>query len=450
MSDVIAALATPPGRGALGIVRLSGGGARALARALLAGAELPARHPVLRTVFDGGKPLDRALVTYFPAASSSTGEDAVEFSAHGSPWILERLLALCREAGARPARPGEFTQRAYLNGRLDLSQAEAVADLIAARSRRAHRGAMLRLEGGLSRETAALRAVLLDALAPVEAAVDHPEGEVAALSAESLRRALARARERLFRTAAAARRGRILSAEPRIAILGRPNAGKSSLLNALLGRERAIVSPLPGTTRDTLEAACDLDGLPAVLVDTAGLREDGVGAVEAEGRRRAEAELAGCDAALVVLDRAASPGPQRALLERVAREGRPAVAALNKCDLPAGLTTPAVLSWTPGLPVVEVSALRGEGLEALASGLRAAAVPADDAGEPWAFGLGERHLAALEEALKETDAACARAAEPELAAAHLRAALDALDELCGRTTREDVLSAVFAHFCVGK
>ncbi|MBI5243819.1 MAG: tRNA uridine-5-carboxymethylaminomethyl(34) synthesis GTPase MnmE [Elusimicrobia bacterium] len=457
MTDTIAALATPPGRGAVGIVRLSGDGALAVARAFIAHGSIPERRPVLRTIWDGKEALDRALVTFFPKGASYTCEPSVEISAHGSPYVLSRLLELCVKAGARLARPGEFTQRAFLNGRMDLAQAEAVCDLISAQGRLAHRSAINRLEGGLSRKVAALRGRIVSLLAQVEASLDHPDDDLPSLSSRRLCAELSPMIKDVRRLLEAAGRSRLLSQGARIAIVGRPNAGKSSLLNALLGIERAIVSKEPGTTRDTIEAPCELDGLAAVLVDTAGLRETraAAGPMEAEGMARAETALSGADLALLVLDRTQPFEAQEPLFDRLAEESRrglrPLVAALNKSDLPGRDAAQKALKTArgAGLRLHQVSALRGTGLKPLCRALAAALAPGlSDA----SLSVGARHALALKACLAELESGAGklRMDLPELAADHLRRALEALDDITGHSTAEHVLEAVFSRFCVGK
>ena len=266
-SDTIAAIATPPGSGALAVVRVSGPQARRAAALVLPGVELIERHAVVATARDREGALDQVVALFFPQAQSPTGEDLVELTCHGSPYIQKRLLAALFEAGARPARGGEFTQRAFLNGRLDLVQAEAVCDLIRAGTRLAHRAALAQLQGGLSRQVERLRRPVLDLLVHLEALLDHPEEDIKPLPAEVCRTDLAGLREPIERLADTFRTGRILRDGARICLIGRTNAGKSSLLNALLGCSRAIVSAEPGTTRDTIEEPCDLAGLPAEVAD---------------------------------------------------------------------------------------------------------------------------------------------------------------------------------------
>ncbi|MFH1725987.1 MAG: tRNA uridine-5-carboxymethylaminomethyl(34) synthesis GTPase MnmE [Elusimicrobiota bacterium] len=454
-NQVIVAVATPPGRGAIGIVRLSGPGALAVARSFLPAKALEPRRPTLVWARDGDTRLDRILATVFPAGGSYTGEEMVEVSAHGSPYVLARLVELSRRAGARPARPGEFTQRAFINGRLDLAQAEAVCDLIAARTRLSHRAAVAQLEGGLSRRVRALCARVLELTALVEANLDHPDEDIPPLCARSTRERLDCILSQLDVLAAGFRRGRLARGGARVAIVGRVNAGKSSLLNALLGSDRAIVSERAGTTRDTIEETADLDGLEAVLIDTAGLREAPSDRIEREGQARARTAVRGADAAILVVDRTGPPGPHRGLLELVRRaagagaEERPVIVALNKSDLEPSRTGPGDLGLRPP-QALEVSARTGAGLGALTGALRRAiegsAVPD---GESAVSATSLRHQEALTQAAAELKAA-RDGSHGELVAFHLRRALDELGAIVGRTTTEDVLGEVFSRFCVGK
>lgn len=447
MAEVIIASATPAGEGALAVARLSGGGVLTVAAGFLEPARLEPRRATLARVFDReGKTVERAMAVFFPGPASYTGEDVLELTVHGSPYLVSRLCELAVQAGARPARPGEFTLRAYLNGRMDLAQAEAVAHLIRARTEVAARVAIDQLEGGLSRTVERLRKDAAGELAVLEAALDHPDEDLPAFDADRASSALRELGRRAARLAATHRRGRLASEGARVAIVGRPNAGKSSLLNALLGRERAIVSPEPGTTRDTVEEAADLSGVRAVLVDTAGLRPDSeAGGIEREGMRRARRSLEASDAAVVVLDRSLDFDEQdRRLLEQAAAGGRPVVVALNKSDLPRRLAAPELHG-----KVVEVSAVTGAGIERLASALRegvAEAAPAE--GEPLVLTI--RHRRGLEAASAAFERAATSTREGELAAVHLREALAELGQIVGETPSEEVLREVFSRFCIGK
>jgi tRNA modification GTPase len=451
MSGTIVATASAPGRGALGTVRVSGPGARRVAREVL-GLEAPEpRRATARPARRGGILVDRVVAVFWEAPETPTGEDLLEMTAHGSPEILRELVGAAIESGARPAEPGEFTRRAFTNGRLDLSQAEAVEALISARGARARQAALARLEGGLTRAVTAARGPILEILARLEARMDHPDEDIAPLSDAEFAAALDPLRVPLERLLAAHVRGRAAREGVRVCLVGRPNAGKSSLLNALLGRDRAIVAPAPGTTRDTLEEAATLEGLPATLIDTAGLREDAADDAEREGVRRAESALSDCDVAVLVLDAARAEDAVDArsrsrALELAAARGRPVVVALNKADLVAERA-----ALVGGLAV---SALTGEGLEELSRAVAraAGAAPADE-GE--ILLVGERDRLALETALTELDAARAAAAEhpgrwEDRAACHLREAHASLGSILGEGAPDEVLKAVFSRFCVGK
>ncbi|MBI3549922.1 MAG: tRNA uridine-5-carboxymethylaminomethyl(34) synthesis GTPase MnmE [Elusimicrobia bacterium] len=449
-ADVIVAVSTPPGESALGVVRLSGSGCLGAASRFIRFKREPApRSAEFCEILSRGETLDRALVTFFPGPNSYTGEDMLEVSAHGSPFILSEIMREAAAAGARPAEPGEFTERAFLNGRIDLAQAEAVCALIRSRTRAAHRVAMAQLDGKLSERIRALRDAVLGLLAALEAQLDHPDEEIPVLSREDMGGRLASLRADIDALLSTYPAGRVALEGARVAILGRPNVGKSSLLNALLGRDRAIVAETPGTTRDTLEEQADLAGLKAVLIDTAGLREDSGDSIERAGMERSRAALKACDVALVVLDRSRALGPDDArLLEEVAAagalEGRPILCALNKSDLPAAAAPDALgRPW----PAVEVSATRGDGLDALARAVAEAAGGA--ATEEGAVIATARHARALESA-RAALAEAAGVAEPELAAVHLREALLAVGSIAGEAASDDVLRSIFSKFCIGK
>jgi len=434
--DTIAALATPPGRGGVGVIRISGPRAGAVAEALAPPLPRP-REAALRA-FRGrdGSTVDRGLVLYFPGPRSFTGDDVVELQAHGSPVVLDELLAAAFAAGARHARPGEFSERAFLNGRMDLAQAEAVADLIEAGSRSAARAALASLEGRFSREVRAAADELMSLRVETEARLDFAEEDIAAETPE-FRRRLAALTERLRDLAAGAARGRRLTEGYVCVLAGPPNAGKSSLLNALAGTERAIVTELPGTTRDPVEVDVLVGGVPVRLVDTAGVRETS-DPVESEGVRRALARAAEADLVLEVRDDAA-PGasaetgdtPRLVVFNKIDVSGR----AAGRCE--AG-----------GRVVVAVSATTGAGLDVLVNELQVLALGASDA-EGARFSARRRHLDALGRA-GEALARAAAAPGGELTAEELGAAHNALGEITGETTTEDLLGAIFSTFCIGK
>lgn len=449
--ETIAAAATPPGSGALGVLRLSGPRAATIARSLIRGAAaLDPRRAAMERVFDDEGPIDQAVVVYFPGPHSATGEDVVEFSVHGSSYIMARLLKALLAKGAAAAQPGEFTQRAFLNGRLDLAQAEAVCELIRAGTGSAHRAALAQLEGGLSKEVSLARAPILEMLVGVEALLDHPEEDIPGFSSGELSSRLEELGRPLVALADSHARGRLLSEGPRVCLVGRPNAGKSSLLNALLGAERAIVCPEPGTTRDTLEEPCDVRGLPAVLIDTAGLREQAPAAAERSGMERAERALRGSDLALLVIDASREEDEEDRrvhgrILETARREGRAVISVYNKMDLRAApAAAPEGSAW--------VSALRRTGLDDLLSRISAKLAPEERGGT---VVTSARHQDCLRRALACLDEAAQAVrlhgslVEDRLAS-HLRQALAALDEIGGAAAQDEVLAAIFSKFCVGK
>ena len=436
--DTIAAIASAAGRGGIGIVRLSGPRAKPIGERICGRALEPrhARHARFRD--RDGAILDDGIALLFAAPASYTGEDVVELQAHGSPVLLHELLETCCALGARRARAGEFSQRAWENGRLDLAQAEAVADLIAAGDLHAARAARRSLEGEFSQRVDALARALLALRVQLEASIDFADEELDADGEAALRRRLDAARAQLDALLAAAEQGRRLRDGLHAVIVGPPNAGKSSLLNALAGSDRAIVADLPGTTRDLLQETIRVDGVELTLVDTAGLREEG-DAIEREGMRRARAELARADAALVVLD-ARDPQRGRASVE-AALAGVPGIVWLhNKSDLlPAQATAE---------DAILVSARTGAGFDALHARLRALA----GVGGEGAFSARARHVDALQRARALLDEAVDgfAAARPELAADSLRRAHDALGEITGRVLPDALLGHIFATFCIGK
>ena len=440
-TDTIAAIATPAGSGGVGIVRLSGPRAFDIAATITDRQLKPRTAHHVRFLADDGSVVDDGIALAFAAPASYTGEDVVELQAHGSPAVLRELVARCCALGARMARPGEFSERAYLNGKLDLAQAEAVADLIAAGDAHAARAARRALEGGFSRQVDALAAALLAIRVHVEAAIDFADEPIDTLGGAALRRDLDAAQARLSALLDAAERGRKLRDGLHAVIVGPPNAGKSSLLNALAGSERAIVTDIPGTTRDLLHETVRIDGMELTLVDTAGLRAGG-DAIEREGMRRARDELQRADLAVVVVD-ACDPQAGLAALGDAAVQAQRQVLVANKADLLAPGTHPPA-------PFVAVSALTGAGLEALHRQLREAALGhADGVG---AFTARARQVDALRRAgAMLTEAGTLLAAEAlDLTAEALRQAHDALGEITGRTLPDDLLGHIFSTFCIGK
>jgi tRNA modification GTPase len=443
--ETIAAIATAPGRSAIAVIRVSGPDAMAAVASLTAEGLPAAREQRLRRLRHprSGQPLDRALVTCFPAPGSFTGEDVVEIAGHGGVLAPQLLLDAVLAAGARLALPGEFTSRAYLNGRLDLLQAEAVADLIDATSPAFHRVALHQMERGLSRRVDELRASLLEIEALIAYSIDFPAEDEPPVAPERIRGAAVGAIERMERLCATAPQGELLRAGALTVLAGRPNAGKSSLFNALLGRERAIVTEVPGTTRDAVEALASIGGHPFRLVDTAGLRET-ADRVEGLGVEVARRYVDAADVVVFCLPAGtAADAGERALLAR----GDPRrVVVRTKADLVGEAET--------GPGDVAVSATSGTGLDRLGELLVRRAFAAGGRTEEEAPLLTrERHVRSLRAATVELGrflAALDGAVPVELAATHLRDAVEELEGLIGRVEGDEVLERVFGSFCVGK
>lgn len=452
-NDTIAAISTPPGEGGVGIVRLSGPGAVQTASALFVSphGRSPLTHPRQR-VFHGhihdaaGRVLDEVLLHVMRAPRSYTREDVVEINAHGGPAPLRAILEEALRHGCRLARPGEFTQRAFLNGRLDLVQAEAVIDRIRARTDAALRAANAAASGELSAEMRRLRETLADALARADAAVDFPEEDLPELVDAAFFDRLRGAAEDMRRLLDTARAGRLYREGAEVAVIGRPNVGKSSLFNALLRDTRAIVSPTPGTTRDALGEQAQFGGVPVRLVDTAGIR-DADNDIERQGVDLARRALRSAQVIVLVLDAADGWTPEDRLLADETVGTVPVILAANKTDL-----APAPAEGHGNLaPPLAVSAKTGAGLreleEALAAALLGGAAPRE--GGPQLTRLHQedslrRTLESVERALHAPEGA------PECLASDLRAALHALGEITGETTPEDLLDRIFSAFCIGK
>jgi tRNA modification GTPase len=432
--DTIAALATPPGRGGIGIVRLSGPAVPAIAEKVLGVLAKPrhAAHAVFRN--KSGEALDEGIALYFPAPHSYTGEPVLELHGHGGPVVMQALLAACLDAGARVAEPGEFTRRAFLEGKLDLAQAEAVADLIDAASSEAARSALRSLTGEFSAAITALQSQLVELRALTEAMLDFPEEELDTLHRDDACRRLDEVRRALDDVLTKSRQGSLLRSGIHVVLAGRPNVGKSSLLNRLAGEERAIVTAIPGTTRDALREPIQIEGVPLIVVDTAGLRRS-LDVVERLGIERTQRELARADVVIAVFE---------ATRGRDELEDLPAAAAridvYNKIDLAPRFVAPA--------GALSVSAKTGEGLDALRQAiLRAAGWSAS--GES-VFLARERHLRALQLARAHLEAAARETPRWEFFAEELRLAHAALGAITGEFTADDLLGEIFARFCIGK
>lgn len=445
--DTIVAVATAAGRAGVGIVRVSGPLAPAIAVAV-AGRAPPPRVATLATLRDAaGEPIDQGLVVSFPAPQSYTGEHVVEFQAHGGPVILSLLTEACEAAGARRARAGEFSLRAYLNGRIDLAQAEAVADLIAASSRRSARAALRSLSGEFSAVVHGYAARLVELRTQIEAGIDFSDEDLEVLATRKVEAAVRVLAHELVRFTREAERGRLLTDGLVVVIAGRPNAGKSSLLNVLAGHDAAIVSDEPGTTRDVIRERVLVEGVAVEFLDTAGLRAE-PGPIEAEGIRRAHRELARADHALYLVD-ASDAQALGALEAELATLPAllPVTVVYAKCDL----AHPPARVPERADAMLAVSALTGEGLEALAHHL-ATLAGGEDGGEG-TYSARARHVVALCQACERLEAAVAHLsarAGLELVAEELRLAHAALGEVTGEFSSEDLLGAIFSTFCIGK
>ena len=447
-TDTIVAAATPPGRGGVGIVRISGPKTPELAAVLV--GELPApRRATFAPFLDARHdPIDAGLALFFPAPHSYTGEHVLELHGHGGPLVMEALIGRALELGARRAQPGEFTQRAFLNDKLDLAQAEAIADMIDAGSRAAVRAAMRSLQGEFSAMVRGLTEAVIELRTYVEAAIDFPEEEIDFLADRELAERFEAVRDHFAGVLASARQGQLLREGMVVVIAGRPNAGKSSLLNRLAGYDAAIVTPVPGTTRDVVRERIHLDGMPLHVLDTAGLRQGG-DVVEEEGIRRAQAEMQRADRVLFVIDVVEDPQGTAVREERARLPADvPLTLVFNKCDLAAGLP---VADEVGGPPRFMISALTGAGLPELRAHLKACmGFQSVDGG---AISARRRHLEALSLARQHTEEASRLLTERragELVAEELRAAQQALNQITGEFTSEDLLGRIFAGFCIGK
>ena len=465
--DTIAAIATPIGEGGLAVIRISGAHALAVADAIFSPvgkssrkASAAASHTIqFGHVVRAGKTIDDVLLSVLRAPRTFTREDVVEITCHGGILPAKMVLDAALAAGARLAEPGEFTRRAFLNGRIDLAQAEAVADLIHARTELALSAAHEQLAGKLSQRINQLRDDLLKTLAHVEAYIDFPEEDIAEETRGQLLERLERGvafMDELLRTA---NEGQILRRGIRAAIIGRPNAGKSSLLNQLLGHDRAIVSPIPGTTRDTIEETANIRGLPVVFIDTAGLRE-ARDEIEVEGIRRSHESLQKAEFILHVLD-VSEPLTEADEKYLAGFAGKKRILVRNKIDLPHKLNLPGsaapvsqiASAGKPALPIIDVCCLTGKGIEALKDAIKNLVWSGEIKSEMLQVMINSRHQDALNrarEASQRSIAALRAGATLELAALDLRIAVNAVGEIVGQTATEDLLDMIFSQFCIGK
>ena len=455
----IAAIATPPGAGGIGIIRVSGPQSHAILQQLFQPKNPPKKLISHRLYFGAvvhprtGLVIDEVLAVYMRAPQTYTREDVVEIHGHGSYLLLQEILAqIVTFPATRLAEPGEFTKRAFLNGRIDLTQAEAVAELLRAKTREGASLAVSQLRGGLHGEIWKIRDALVAVRAIMEVAIDFPDEEVEILDTQALQARLAlEAAEPLSRLLARAEGGKIIREGISVVILGRPNVGKSSLLNCLLREDRAIVTELPGTTRDTIEECLDIKGVPVRIVDTAGIRETSE-AVEEIGIRRARQKLDQADLVLLVLDGAEGLHSEDRALFEVAADKK-VVVVVNKIDRALPLNLAHYEAAFSGVEVVAISATTGEGIRTLEDAVYGAATGGHGLQEPGVAAPNVRHAVALQRALvavRQVGEGLAADLPPDLLAIDLQGALAFLGDIVGETTTDDVLDMIFAEFCLGK
>ncbi len=447
--DTIAAIATPPGKGGVGIVRVSGQLASEIAR-VMTGKVLRPRTAVFTDFLSSdGQVIDQGIALYFSGPASFTGEDVLELQGHGGPVVMDLLLSEIVANGARLAKPGEFSERAFLNDKLDLAQAEAVADLINSSTRAAAKGALRSLKGEFSQQVQSLATQVLELRMFTEAAIDFPEEEIDFLSDDRLTEGIIKIESRLDQLLQQSRSGVLLRDGLTLVFAGEPNAGKSSLMNNLVGEETSIVTDIPGTTRDVIREQISLHGIPMKLVDTAGLR-DSPDAIEQEGVRRAKRELETADGVLILVDVSSAEGWQRTvdkLLDSLPEMDQ-VLLVLNKCDL---LSTSPDIKTYAGYPVVAISAKTGAGMEHLKVVMKQLFAPEVTVESPLLSRT--RHLDALQRAAKHVAQGKQRLQEQmagELFAEELRYAHQALGEITGEVSSDDLLGEIFSSFCIGK
>ena len=447
LDDTIAAVATPPGKGAVAIIRLSGSRARAIGEQLTGLAPEARRAHLCEFRDEGGDPVDRGLLLYFPAPRSFTGEDVVELHGHGGIVVSDMLLASALRLGARAAEPGEFTLRAFLNDKLDLTQAEGIADLVNSGSREAARAAYRSLEGRFSEQVHALQASLTALRVQLEAWLDFPDEELELSDTTAFVHGFDAGIAELETLLSQAREGAVLNNGLTVVIAGPPNAGKSSLMNRLSGYDAAIVTDIPGTTRDALREHLSLDGLPVTVIDTAGLR-DSANPVELEGMRRAHRALEGADRLVWVTDIRDDLAEQFTEMRRVAGEDAAVTVVQNKIDLTDD--EPARVE-DDGITVIRLSALTGQGIELFSEHLKTIAGYRSEAAGT--FSARARHVDALQRAasfIRDARRQLVDTGAVELAAEELRSAQTALSEVTGELTSDDLLREIFSSFCIGK
>ncbi len=455
LDDTIAAIATSIGQKGVGIVKLSGPEAYDIAHHLFrfvkGGPDFQPRYLHYGHIVDPKSQaiIDEALIVFMPQPYSYTRQDVVEIQAHGGIVPLQRILELTLSLGARPAEAGELTLRAFLNGRLDLAQAEAVLDIIEAKTDAALRIANEQLGGSLSVQVSKVRTKLLDTLAYLEASIDFVEDEI---PLQEVVRPLTQVKERLEKLLQSADHGLIYRQGVRAAIVGRPNVGKSSLLNALLRGDRAIVTAIPGTTRDTLEETVNMGGIPLVLVDTAGIRAEPADEVERIGVERSQSALARADLALMVVDGSCDPESGDWEIERLV-QGKPALLVVNKNDLPSAHNRSFPPHFLPAVPRVAISAVNNEGIELLETAIIKIIMGGNVTLADAPLVSNPRHKALLQEAAGYTQSAIGaqqNGLSPDLVSIDVREAVEALGKITGETVTEDLLDTIFSKFCIGK
>lgn len=461
LNDTIAAISTPQGCGGIGVIRLSGPRAVDIAAKFFKpSGSTRLKYAKSHTIHFGrienrGETIDEAMASVFLAPKSYTGEDVVELSAHGGPVILDRIMKLLLSSGARSAGPGEFTYRAYMNGKLDLAKAEAVAGLISSRTELAAKAAFDVLKGSLSRKMSALKKQLVDLLSKIEVKLDYAEEDIEFVNKKQAVKeinSLILETNKLLKTYS---KGRILADGLRTTITGKPNTGKSSLLNALLERERAIVTDVPGTTRDVIEETLDIGGIPVMISDTAGLRADPRDKVEKIGHELASESLKNAGLVLCLVDASRPLGREDAHVAGVLRSlgaEKRTIVLLNKSDLPSGVSAGEVKRLFKGFPLfLKISALNGSGIGVLEKHIVSSAKAAYKPGEPVI--ARQRHFEALSNAVKSLEGA-KKSSETgyteEISAFHLREALNYFGVITGETATEEILDNIFKNFCVGK
>jgi tRNA modification GTPase len=456
MNDTIAALATPLGEGGIGVIRISGENALSIATGLFHSASGLLPPPPQKVLFgeirdsESGQVIDEVLLTYFKKPNSYTGEHVVEISGHGGALVSTTLLQLILKQGARLAEPGEFTRRAFIHGRLDLTQAEAVADLIDAASTKALNAAVSQLKGGLSQRINKLFDQLLAVQAQLEAAIDFSEEGLTFQSRETTCRQIEEVKNEMLSLVQSFRQGKIIREGMRVTLVGKPNVGKSSLLNALMQEDRAIVTAIAGTTRDTLEERVRIKDIHIVIIDSAGLR-DNPEMIEEEGIRRTRNALAQSDLALVLFD-SSQPldGNDELLISEVGDQ--PRCVLFNKSDLEQQWTTDKVENFLQGVKPISLSTKTGAGLEDLKEAIYNYAIRGERVGEPIAI-TRERHRDHLQQAAESLGTASSNmisGCSEELIAVDVTLAMEHLGSVLGKTFAEDLLDKIFGQFCIGK